>query len=391
MSHDLISEATFLRASTAKYVDSALIVKQAAIDAARDAHFIDLGTKTLLLEGQRTNGWSRSEELNDGAWTKNNSSITTDAIQAPDGATTADKVVENTANQKHGISRNTPALTDNKNSSISFFAKAGERTRLEFETQNKAGTFKSSTFNLSTGATSGVNHVAARIRAVANGFYLCEIVFASASGGTTPNVTIWLINDAGTTFYVGDGSSGLYLWGLQFETDKPFASSYIPTVASAVTRSADKISWPFTLIPQGVTAYVRFVERGNNGPATIITIANAAEANPRFLIFYQNPDYRAWHGNGPTTVKTNISAASIRDMVELRAVLFPDGAVQLHKSINGGSESSSTKSAALNLASAWSDQLIWVNSVGSSNVGFSAFQSVKVAPGVQSRAFMRDY
>lgn len=42
--------------------------------------------------------------------------------------------------------------------------------------------------------------------------------------------------------FVGDGFKGVYIWGLQTEQGASFPTSYIPTVASQVTRSADSAS-----------------------------------------------------------------------------------------------------------------------------------------------------
>jgi hypothetical protein len=45
----------------------------------------------------------------------------------------------------------------------------------------------------------------------------------------------------GVNSYLGDGTSGLYIWGAQLEVGS-YPTSYIPTTSASVTRNADVIS-----------------------------------------------------------------------------------------------------------------------------------------------------
>ena len=198
---------------------------------------ITLACKGLLIEEARTNLLLYSEQFDNAYWNKNNATITANATTAPDGALTGDKLVENTANNYHYIRR---AITTSANTShtYSIYAKASERQIIRIAFYDGATVFIDATFNLSNGSIFSTVAGTASIVNVGNGWYRCicsGTSSASAGGGL---VDIYLCDAAGNNSYLGDGSSGLFIWGIQLEVGA-FPTSYIPTVASTVLRNAD--------------------------------------------------------------------------------------------------------------------------------------------------------
>ena len=192
----------------------------------------------LEIEEQRTNLVTYSEQFDDASWTKGGGSITANAITSPDGNLTADRLVEDTSTGEHRVSRGIAlgGSVDGSAYAISVFAKASGRTRIRMIDNNQIASGLS-VFDLAAGTVvSGTG----QITPVGNGWYRCTI-FPLKNFSTTSILIINLVS-SGTTFsYTGDGFSGVFLWGAQLEAGA-FATSYIPTVASQVTRSADAAS-----------------------------------------------------------------------------------------------------------------------------------------------------
>jgi hypothetical protein len=249
---------THTRASTATYVDSTGTLQTAAINEPRVGHHVWNGSawvnEGLLHESEaRTNLLLRSEEFDNSDWVKSNATITANAATAPFGGTTADKLVENTASSTHGVRKdfNTLSIVSGQRYACSIYAKASERVAISitlsgFSNWNINPTIR---VNLNTGAvisTAGLDFFAAED--VGGGWYRVALVTvpAVANGTSTPVIELALVD--GTVSYTGDGTSGIFIWGAQFEA-APTPSSYIPTSGSTVTRAADVLTIPAANLP----------------------------------------------------------------------------------------------------------------------------------------------
>ena len=61
------------------------------------------------------------------------------------------------------------------------------------------------------------------------------------TSGTSTLMALVVCQSGTTAVFTGDGTSGIYIYGAQLEAGS-YATSYIPTIASSVTRNADVIS-----------------------------------------------------------------------------------------------------------------------------------------------------
>ena len=195
----------------------------------------------LLIEQQSTNLLTYSSDYTNAVWTKTGSSITATADVAPDGTQTASLLTETTATSAHVI-QNTATISAGTYT-FSVYAKQGFGSRY-LAVYPQATSVASVVYNLTTGVatqTGGAGYLSNSITAVGNGWYRCSVTWSAT--GTTAYCALFLSNSSTNPApsYTGDGFSGVLIWGAQLEA-LAFPTSYIPTVASQVTRSADSAS-----------------------------------------------------------------------------------------------------------------------------------------------------
>jgi hypothetical protein len=219
-------QLTFTRASTATRVNASGLIEEVASGVPR-LDYTNSSCPKLLLEPQRTNVVTYSQQFEHPDWSAANITVTANAIASPDGTTNADKI-ESTTTVNSYVNQSTSNVGAYTHS---VYAKAGNVSSFTILWASYNGG-KAATFNLSNGtATTEGATVSATITNVGNGWYRCTTTDTSANY----IVLISLNNVSNTAISIG---SYIYLWGAQAESGA-YATSYIPTTSAAVTRVAD--------------------------------------------------------------------------------------------------------------------------------------------------------
>ena len=190
--------------------------------------YTDSSCPALLLEPQRSNILTNSEYF--AAWIQFNTLNTSNALTSPEGVQNANKLIAASGVNNNVIYQGLSAGTY----TASIFAKKGEFEGLVMAT-GTTGAF----FNLNTNTYR--NFYASpptsyNIEDYGNGWHRYSITFTQGGAdnlyiGPNDNVS----NSLGVT---GNNSDGIYIYGAQMESAS-YATSYIPTYGTSVTRNAE--------------------------------------------------------------------------------------------------------------------------------------------------------
>ena len=236
---------TFTRTSSATRTNAEGLIEIVSTDTPRFDHSYNSSTGSvnslgLLIEESRSNISTYSEDISQYN-AIDNASVSTNQIISPDGTTTADKLtstITGGSNNCH-VQKLSTVTIDTTTYTFSVFLKAGTSPQTLINLQLAGGTYQQSiaiinwTSNTITSSSGGTS----ALTAYPNGWYRVSITLTNngTNNGVYPRV---YVRGQGTDNVNGEY---VYVWGMQVEAGA-FPTSYIPTVASLVTRSADNAS-----------------------------------------------------------------------------------------------------------------------------------------------------
>jgi hypothetical protein len=244
------NKITFTRASSGTYVGSDGLIKTAASGEARFDHDPETGESLgLLVEESRTNLLISSEDLS--GFNKAHATTPFDSsVVNPTGLTGSYKILADSGLSTVGV-RIRKTTNSGNNIVVSAFVK---KSTYRYVLVGFGGTGNSFTalFDIEPGLTSNrllgqggkgtFTNIDAGYQNLPNNWIRIWAV------GTTTGIegpTLGMGPDA-TTFNITNwttaGTEEIYAWGLQYEDNVSFPTSYIPTEGSTVTRAADVAS-----------------------------------------------------------------------------------------------------------------------------------------------------
>jgi hypothetical protein len=246
--------------------------------------YTDGGCPSILLEPLRTNLVKRSQEFDNTSFQKNVSSVSANTTTAPDGTLTADTWTGNGTSSTHYLAQVVAQSTSGVAYTQSVFAKKGTNDFIQIVgTISIYDANSYANFDLENGVVGTIGSSAtATITDFGNGWYRCTMTATATATAIGNGFLLWLINSATSTRVETNSlATSVHLWGAQLEAGS-YPTSYIPTVASTVTRNADEISKTGIsdlLNPSEGTFYAEISALANDLTARILSLSDGTGDN----------------------------------------------------------------------------------------------------------------
>jgi hypothetical protein len=251
----------------------------------------------ILLEPQRTNLVTFSEQLDNAAWNKIASTITANSTTSPSGLTNADTFLADGTLSSHLVQTNSISVVSSTTYTSVVYAKKNTNNFLQIVSANTTGGMFAN-FDLANGVVGSVGTITgsnptSSITNVGNGWYRCTMTYTPNTTSSAVHSYAIVSSASAARVEANSLSTSVFLWGAQLEAGA-YPTSYIPTSSASVTRNADVISRGniFTngLIPaSGGTWFVdlrdnRVLTRDITGGGIFLNTGLTSTANDGFTI-----------------------------------------------------------------------------------------------------------
>jgi hypothetical protein len=268
--------------------------------------YLNSSCPRLLLEPQRTNLVTFSEQFDNAAWTKSGCTATVNAAISPSGYQDADEI--NMAAPDASLLRQIVTVTASTAYTFSFYVKRGTATNLRYNVRDISN---------STDITAKVDYTA---QTSTTAWSRISVTFTTPIGCIS--VGIFPNRDSSST-------GTFYVWGAQLEAGA-YASSYIPTLSTSVTRVADAASKTGISSLIGQTEGTLFVE---------VYISQLQGAVARTLIDIGSTNNRifvGFTGGASNTMRLQIDTSVSSVRVDVRAVVSSAGTIKVAAAYKNG-------------------------------------------------------
>jgi hypothetical protein len=290
-----------------------------SIDNNQTLFSLDNGTTDVeartVVGTNSVNLFTNSEQFNAASWAKTRSSVSPNvsSTSTPDGTYTADKLVEDTTSNNSHLIGSSVSVTSGLPYTFSVYLKAAERSYAYIRMNNVStwpggATTPSFYVNLTDGVITNATGISTNVvSSVGNGWYRVSIsATPSATATTVPCVL--LATSASVNAYTGDGSSGIFIWGAQFEISSS-VSTYEPN-------------------PKVLTSY----EVGSDGLIQTTPFASIDLPNlyPKLSFAYKANDVTFYRGGSSIGTDTSVTLPS-----SLNRLVIGGSAISSGRELNG--------------------------------------------------------
>jgi hypothetical protein len=240
-------QLTFTRASTATRVNASGLIEEVASGVPR-LDYTGGGCGKLLLEPQRTNLIIYSTEITSNAAYLLGGTTNTSGQISPTGGTDAYLITEDITIGEHFVDLGRSSANTNTSVTSSFFIKPNGRNKIRITNYNLlTNQFAFVELDLATNsfiqsAGSNVSYVSYSITDFSNGWKRVSLTTIKAASSYAYTIRLNFLDSLGNISYLGDGTSGAYVYGAQQEHNAAYPTTLINTSGTAVTRVADAAS-----------------------------------------------------------------------------------------------------------------------------------------------------